>query len=86
MIYGEIVQRWRESRGARLLKWPRDALERWGGWFLFGLFAAILVWCGTQLVTKNGWWWRWTAMLRRWGIPAGGDEAWPVVVLMAMAA
>lgn len=42
---GEIVQRWREATGAKLLKWPRDALERWGGWFLFGLFAAILVWC-----------------------------------------
>lgn len=21
-----------------------SAVERWGGWFLFGLFAAILVW------------------------------------------
>jgi hypothetical protein len=38
------VQRWRESRGAKLMKWPREAMEEWGGWFLFGLFAAILIW------------------------------------------
>ena len=24
--------------------WLCTAVERWGGWFLFGLFAAILVW------------------------------------------
>lgn len=44
MIYGEIVQRWRMSQGAKLMKWPRDAMESYGGWFLFGLFAGILVW------------------------------------------
>jgi hypothetical protein len=38
------VQRWRESQGAQLLKWPRDEMEKWGGWFLWGLFAAILIW------------------------------------------
>jgi polyferredoxin len=44
MIYGEIVQRWQTSRGVKLMKWPRDILDRWGAWFLFGLFALILVW------------------------------------------
>ena len=44
MIYGELVQRWRESNGVKLLKWPREQLEKYGPWFLFGLFAAILVW------------------------------------------
>ena len=44
MIYGEVVQRWRVASGAKLMKWPRAAMEAWGGWFLFGLFAAILVW------------------------------------------
>ncbi|PSC70095.1 ATPase AAA [Micractinium conductrix] len=44
MIYGEIVQRWRVSRGAQLLKWPREQLDHWGPWFLFWLFVAILVW------------------------------------------
>ena len=44
MIYGEIVQAWRKSRGAKLLKWPREAMDQWGPWFLFALFAAILVW------------------------------------------
>eukprot|EP00879_Flechtneria_rotunda_P013356 GHRR01013946.1.p1 GENE.GHRR01013946.1~~GHRR01013946.1.p1 ORF type:complete len:902 (+),score=300.53 GHRR01013946.1:340-3045(+) len=44
MIYGEVMQRWRMATGAVLNKWPRQELEQWGGWFLFGLFAAILVW------------------------------------------
>ncbi|KAK9803256.1 hypothetical protein WJX72_000197 [[Myrmecia] bisecta] len=44
MIYGEVVQRWRLSQGAKLLKWPNTLSEKWGPWFLFGLFAAILVW------------------------------------------
>lgn len=44
MIYGELVQRWRLSTGAQLLKWPRQQLDAWGGWFLFWLFAGILVW------------------------------------------
>ncbi|KXZ56033.1 hypothetical protein GPECTOR_2g1585 [Gonium pectorale] len=47
MIYGELVQRWRTSPAggsAKLRKWPREAAERYGPPFLFGLFAAILVW------------------------------------------
>ncbi|EFJ50727.1 nitrogen assimilation regulatory protein [Volvox carteri f. nagariensis] len=50
MIFGELAQRWRTEsspgRGgaAKLLKWPRDAAERYGPPFLFSLFAAILVW------------------------------------------
>lgn len=32
------------STGAQLLKWPREQLDQWGAWFLFGLFGAILVW------------------------------------------
>jgi hypothetical protein len=54
MIYGEIVQRWREASGAKLLKWPRDAMEAWGGWFLFWLFAAILIWCAALRVGGPG--------------------------------
>ena len=44
MIYGELVQRWQQSTGAKFLKWPREAFERYGPWFLFSLFGAILVW------------------------------------------
>eukprot|EP00883_Tetradesmus_obliquus_P009178 jgi/Sobl393_1/19957/SZX72903.1 len=44
MVYGEVMQRWRTASGVVLRKWPKEELERWGGWFLFGLFAAILVW------------------------------------------
>lgn len=45
MIYGEITQKlslilWPRS----LKKWPRQSAEQWGGWFLFGLFALILLW------------------------------------------
>ena len=25
-------------------KWPRDVAEKWGGWFLFAMFALILLW------------------------------------------
>lgn len=45
MIYGEITQRislWLFPR--QLKKWPRQTAEKWGGWFLFGLFALILLW------------------------------------------
>jgi polyferredoxin len=28
----------------QLKRWPRQEAERWGGWFLFGLFALILLW------------------------------------------
>ncbi|KAK9840246.1 hypothetical protein WJX74_006102 [Apatococcus lobatus] len=44
MIYGEVVQRWRLAQGAVLRKWPRQLSQEWGPWFLFTLFAAILVW------------------------------------------
>ncbi len=45
MIYGEITQKlslWLLPR--KLKKWPRQAAEKWGGWFLFGLFVLILLW------------------------------------------
>ncbi|HEY9907013.1 MAG TPA: sigma 54-interacting transcriptional regulator, partial [Thermosynechococcaceae cyanobacterium] len=45
MIYGEVAQKlslWLFPR--RLLPWPRREAEQWGGWFLFGLFALILLW------------------------------------------
>jgi hypothetical protein len=50
MVYGEVMQRWRMASGVVLRKWPKEELERWGGWFLFGLFAAILV--GTRHLHK----------------------------------
>jgi polyferredoxin len=28
----------------QLKKWPRQTADKWGGWFLFGLFALILIW------------------------------------------
>ncbi|MBT9316679.1 cyclic nucleotide-binding domain-containing protein [Leptothoe spongobia] len=45
MIYGEITQKlslwlWPRQLGA----WPRQWAERWGGWILYGGFAAILIW------------------------------------------
>jgi len=45
MIYGEIAQKislWLFPR--QLKRWPRQSAEKWGGWFLFGLFALILLW------------------------------------------
>ena len=45
MIYGEVVQKlslWLWPR--QLASWPRQAAEKYGGWFLFGLFAAIYLW------------------------------------------
>ena len=30
------------SRGAQLLKWPREQLDHWGPWFLFWLFVGAL--------------------------------------------
>jgi transcriptional regulator with AAA-type ATPase domain/NAD-dependent dihydropyrimidine dehydrogenase PreA subunit len=45
MIYGELTQKlslWLFPR--QLKKWNRQAAEKWGGWFLFGLFALILLW------------------------------------------
>ncbi|KAK9792466.1 hypothetical protein WJX73_007973 [Symbiochloris irregularis] len=58
MIYGEVVQRWRLAKGAVLRKWPHAASEQWGPWFLFALFAAILVWeesgvCSSRCTTYN---------------------------------
>ena len=45
MIYGEITQKLSLILFPRSLKkWPREAAEQWGGWFLFGLFALILLW------------------------------------------
>ena len=44
MIYGELVQAWRKSSGAKLMKWPRETMDKWGAWFLYGMFAVILVW------------------------------------------
>ncbi|MGB3208791.1 MAG: sigma 54-interacting transcriptional regulator [Crinalium sp.] len=45
MIYGEITQKlslWLFPR--QLKKWPRESAEKWGGWFLFGLFTLIFLW------------------------------------------
>ncbi len=45
MIYGEIVQKLSLKFFPRTLqKWPRETAERWGGWFLFGLFVLIFLW------------------------------------------
>lgn len=45
MIYGEVTQKlslWLFPR--QLRSWPREKAEKWGGWFLFSLFALILLW------------------------------------------
>jgi transcriptional regulator with AAA-type ATPase domain/NAD-dependent dihydropyrimidine dehydrogenase PreA subunit len=45
MIYGEVVQKlslWLVPR--QLKTWPRDRADRWGGWFLVGLFTLIFLW------------------------------------------
>lgn len=45
MIYGEITQKlslWLWPR--QLKRWPRETAEKWGGWFLFGLFTLIFLW------------------------------------------
>jgi transcriptional regulator with AAA-type ATPase domain/NAD-dependent dihydropyrimidine dehydrogenase PreA subunit len=45
MIYGEVTQKLTQWLfPGSLQPWPRRAAERWGGWFLYGLFALILVW------------------------------------------
>ncbi|MGD2180575.1 sigma 54-interacting transcriptional regulator [Lusitaniella coriacea] len=45
MIYGEVTQKLSQTLfGRQLKRWPREAAEKWGGWFLFGLFALILLW------------------------------------------
>ncbi len=45
MIYGEVTQKlslWLWPR--QLKRWPRQEAEKWGGWFLFGLFTLIFLW------------------------------------------
>ncbi|MUG97405.1 4Fe-4S binding protein [Scytonema sp. UIC 10036] len=45
MIYGEVTQKlslWLFKR--KLKRWPREQAEKWGGWFLFGLFTLIFLW------------------------------------------
>jgi transcriptional regulator with AAA-type ATPase domain/NAD-dependent dihydropyrimidine dehydrogenase PreA subunit len=45
MIYGEVAQKlslWLVPR--QLKTWPRDTADRWGGWFLVGLFTLIFLW------------------------------------------
>lgn len=45
MIYGEVTQKlslWLWPR--QLKRWPRESAEKWGGWFLFGLFSLIFLW------------------------------------------
>ncbi|MEL6928229.1 MAG: sigma 54-interacting transcriptional regulator [Cyanobacteria bacterium J06600_6] len=45
MIYGELTQKLSLIFLPRQLKkWPRVAADKWGGWFLFGLFTLILLW------------------------------------------
>jgi polyferredoxin len=45
MVYGEITQKislWLFPR--QLKRWQREKAEKWGGWFLFGLFTLIFLW------------------------------------------
>ncbi|MBD1910768.1 MULTISPECIES: sigma 54-interacting transcriptional regulator [unclassified Leptolyngbya] len=45
MIYGEIAQKiTNRFFPGSLRSWPRTQAERWGGWFVFGMFALILLW------------------------------------------
>ena len=45
MIYGEVTQKLTQWMfPGSLQSWPRRAADRWGGWFLYGLFALILIW------------------------------------------
>ncbi|MBE9179887.1 sigma 54-interacting transcriptional regulator [Oculatella sp. LEGE 06141] len=45
MIYGELAQFVSLKLFPRQLQtWPRQQAEKWGGWFLFGLFTLILLW------------------------------------------
>jgi transcriptional regulator with AAA-type ATPase domain/NAD-dependent dihydropyrimidine dehydrogenase PreA subunit len=45
MIYGELAQTLSLKVFPRQLQaWPRQQAEKWGGWFLFGLFTLILLW------------------------------------------
>lgn len=45
MIYGEVTQKlslWLFPR--QLKSWPKQKAEKYGGWFLFGLFTLIYLW------------------------------------------
>ncbi len=45
MIYGELAQKLSLKWWPRQLRaWPRQEAERWGGWFVFGMFTLILLW------------------------------------------
>jgi polyferredoxin len=45
MIYGEITQKLSLYLFPRQLKkWPRETAEKYGGWFLYGLFVLIFLW------------------------------------------
>ncbi|MEP0753295.1 sigma 54-interacting transcriptional regulator [Trichocoleus sp. Lan] len=46
MIYGEVTQKLSQwlFPGRSLKRWPRQSAEKWGGWFLFGLFVLIYLW------------------------------------------
>jgi transcriptional regulator with AAA-type ATPase domain/NAD-dependent dihydropyrimidine dehydrogenase PreA subunit len=45
MIYGEVTQAISQRLfPGQLRRWPRQAAERWGAWFMFALFTLILVW------------------------------------------
>lgn len=45
MIYGEITQKLSLMLFPRQLqRWPREQAEKWGGWFVFGLFTLIFLW------------------------------------------
>lgn len=47
MIYGEWAQRIRtafNSSFGPLKKWPREKMQEYGPWFLYGLFFGILMW------------------------------------------
>jgi polyferredoxin len=43
-IYGDWAQRIKLAAGGTVEQWPRQAAEQYGGWFLYALFGAILLW------------------------------------------
>lgn len=44
MTYGELVRRWRVSRRAKAVKWPKEVAEEWGPWLLLAGFVGIVLW------------------------------------------
>jgi len=44
MIYGELAQQVAVAAGRVPGPWPKEAAEKYGGWFLYALFFAILMW------------------------------------------